>query len=76
VELQENEDLKERSKAGLAGYRDWRKERFTACTRDLAAGMEELERGAWGQHGGDKMMVQDHFIGGGQRNIKKEFTTV
>jgi hypothetical protein len=45
---QENESLKEeRSRVGLAGYREWWKERVTICTRDLAAGMKELERALW-----------------------------
>jgi hypothetical protein len=47
VGSQENESLKERSRVGLAGYQEWWKERVTTCTRDLAAGMEELERAAW-----------------------------
>jgi hypothetical protein len=44
VELGETATSEEKSKVGLAGYRNWRKARVTAGTRYLEAGSEAIER--------------------------------
>jgi hypothetical protein len=46
VEAKESDNLEERMTRGLIGYREWWKARATACTRDLVAGIEAIER-AW-----------------------------
>jgi hypothetical protein len=44
VKPEEGDTLEEKRTKGLAGYKEWWKARATACTRDLAAGMEAIER--------------------------------